>query len=577
MNTGYHPWNYQQWSQQTTDTSQQTAAPPTVKIKPDFSTTQESQTSTETSQETQTPQQSLTQDPKTQQPNGQQSMYQNYYYPYYNQYQYAYQYGQYSYPYQWNTQNAHWSYNTAPPPQQSPINPTVAPITTAPTQAAPPKAAPKKHPLHKSVPKAKAGANPKITFNIFNNKAPKEPPKKKRKVDKKNDVQKDELPHNVKEYISRSFAKCNDEEDKTAMHKLLRSILTASISENTLKDIDWDKRPLPLLPREQKKEKKEPEIHLDNQMNFLWKEDKRRLRQNRFQMLQQPKPSAFETNTTATTASTSTENVDWNKMGIQGTCTNLEKNYFRLTSIPDPSTIRPEPILKQSLDLIKSTWDVKDWNWCCEQLKSIRQDLTVQGIRNHFTVEVYETHARFCLENGDIAEYNQCQTQLKELYKIPGVSGKLTEFTAYRILYSLCDSFQMASILLELTDEMMKSEPIYHALQMREAFVINNYHRFFKLYSSTPNMGQYLLDLTIIASFRLKALKIITISSRPSVDVAFVSQELGFEDVKEFVEFAEKRGVVFLQGKNEIDCKVSFLRLNEYESQQKKSKLLTDE
>jgi|EP01046_Picozoa_sp_COSAG06_P025430 hypothetical protein len=54
---------------------------------------------------------------------------------------------------------------------------------------------------------------------------------------------------------------------------------------------------------------------------------------------------------------------------------------------------------------------LRDYEWCSDQMKAIRQDLTLQNIKDAFAAEVYESHARLALENRDYSNYKQCQVR----------------------------------------------------------------------------------------------------------------------------------------------------------------------
>jgi hypothetical protein len=245
---------------------------------------------------------------------------------------------------------------------------------------------------------------------------------------------------------------------------------------------------------------------------------------------------------------TMTEEIDWDKMTVKGTSTTLEKEYFRLTRVPDPATVRPEAVLKQSFQMVKERWkNTEDWDYVCEQMKSIRQDLTVQSIKNEFAVEVYETHARLCLENGDIIEFNQCQSNLKVLYNM-GVPGNVMEFTAYRILYLLYERNNSSLVILykDLTKEMKGNAYIKHAMQVERAFFLQDYHRFFNLYDKAPNMGPYIME-ALFDDMRFIALKVMSKSFRPEVPFEFIIKELHFENEEECKKYLEEHGAVLEQ------------------------------
>ncbi|KJZ80035.1 hypothetical protein HIM_00749 [Hirsutella minnesotensis 3608] len=246
---------------------------------------------------------------------------------------------------------------------------------------------------------------------------------------------------------------------------------------------------------------------------------------------------------------------------IVGTSEVLEKKYLRLTAPPVPSNVRPERVLRQTLDLLKKKWRKEgNYSYICDQFKSMRQDLTVQHIKNDFTVSVYEIHARIALEKGDVGEYNQCQTQLRSLYGL-GLKGNPVEFKAYRILYFIhtANRTGLNDTMADLTAAEKEERPIKHALAVRSALALGNYHKFFQLYMETPNMGAYLLDMFVVRE-RLAALCNICKGYKPDVKLRFLTEELAFESDTEAAQFIldhqgqhlleEREGhIAFLSGK----------------------------
>jgi hypothetical protein len=260
--------------------------------------------------------------------------------------------------------------------------------------------------------------------------------------------------------------------------------------------------------------------------------------------------------------------------GAVGTNTSLEKSYLRLTEAPSMATVRPPHVLDQALGLVKSKWVAnKNYEYAKDQLKSIRQDLTVQHISDGDLVrETYQTHARIALECGDLAEYNQCQAVLKTLHaaslermlanaskssskKKATEKRKRTfserkrdsheetlegsddhaEFTAYRLIYAAGagnKNERSAVLLRELRDvpKALKSHPfVRHALQVCEARASSNFHRFFVLRRDAPRMASHLMDI-MVPDVRDRAIRAMLRAYAPTIPIDFIASTLGFPD-----------------------------------------------
>ncbi|XP_017414574.1 SAC3 family protein A isoform X4 [Vigna angularis] len=206
-------------------------------------------------------------------------------------------------------------------------------------------------------------------------------------------------------------------------------------------------------------------------------------------------------------ASKAVEDIDWDALTVKGTCQEIEKRYLRLTSAPDPATVRPEEVLEKALLMVKNSQ--KNYLYKCDQLKSIRQDLTVQRIRNQLTVK--------------------CQSQLTTLYA-EGIEGSDMEFAAYNLLCVIMHSNNnrdLVSSMARLSLEAKKDEAVKHALAVRAAVTSGNYIAFFRLYKEAPNLNTCLMDL-YVEKMRYKAVTCMCRSYRPTLPVSYISQVLGF-------------------------------------------------
>ncbi|KAF1813276.1 SAC3/GANP family protein [Eremomyces bilateralis CBS 781.70] len=219
---------------------------------------------------------------------------------------------------------------------------------------------------------------------------------------------------------------------------------------------------------------------------------------------------------------------------VIGTNEDLEKKYFRLTSAPKPEAVRPQRVLENSLKFLKKKWrEGASYPYICDQFKSMRQDLTVQHLKNEFTVSVYELHARIALEKGDLGEYNQCQTQLRALYA-QGLQGHPTEFLAYRILYFIhtANKTDLNDVLAELTPAEKDDVSVKHALDVRSAIALGNYHKLFRLFIDPPNMSGYIMD-RFIDRERVSALAKMGRGYKRALSLRFLAEELAFESVQQ--------------------------------------------
>jgi len=245
----------------------------------------------------------------------------------------------------------------------------------------------------------------------------------------------------------------------------------------------------------------------------------------------------------------------------KGTSTVLEKAYLRLTKEPDASIIRPEAILKKTLELLLTKWHNKEvtYDYIADQFRSLRQDLTVQQIKNEFTARVYEENIRICLECDDINYFNQCQSQLMDLYRQGVVSENKPEFLCYRIIYYTLGEANndLNKALTGLSEQDFASKEIAFAMRLRHHYTTGNTKAFFQMYKRGFLLTRNLIEM-FIHRIRILSLRIITKSFGEKISAQYLSELLGFDSVEKFIEFITASKGILSEDKQFLMNKESF-------------------
>ena len=264
-----------------------------------------------------------------------------------------------------------------------------------------------------------------------------------------------------------------------------------------------------------------------------------------------------------------TNDQDWFREAVIGQSTKLEKSYFRLTSEPQAHEVRTLDTCKKAYSRLMNLWSkTQDYRYIGDQFKALRQDLKVQHIKTKFTICVYEDNAKICLQVADFSEYNQCQGQLKELYRLnPAFCKNFVEFLEYRLLYNaVTKNYAGINDILKENRQFLNHERIKIGLKIVRSLQRMDFETFFKCYENIDFYGRCVLDQI---KFKVRYCALITIINSCSPMKYPLSRFKNlclFKSIKECKQYLKDCHCSLIKIGNEwqIDCKSSKPNIIEY-------------
>ncbi|KAI0557293.1 SAC3/GANP [Gracilaria domingensis] len=253
------------------------------------------------------------------------------------------------------------------------------------------------------------------------------------------------------------------------------------------------------------------------------------------------------------------------------------KKYRRSAAISEeqkPEEVRPPDVLARTMDHLKKVCDSKQaefyeiHNFVRDRTRSIRQDFTLQGVRDDCCIKIHEESVRFHImsehrlfgtnparfsSKQNLEQLDKCLISLREMYDLRREQNLQTspnepEMQAYYILTQMSDPQTCVQLWTGFAKDVRRSRPVRFALEVVKAAggQFANPVKFFSCVQRAPYLTACLMH-SRFTPMRVQALRLLnstygSTSSRDEIAIDTLAKQLCFEDEQEARQFCELLG-----------------------------------
>ena len=242
----------------------------------------------------------------------------------------------------------------------------------------------------------------------------------------------------------------------------------------------------------------------------------------------------------------------------------LEKNYERLdiSSNINKNNYRDLNTLKMSFNFIKEKYNKnKDYSYIINQLKSIRQELLLQNIKNEFSINVYEESVKLAIENNDIPNLSISISYLiNDLYTFFLNNNFIQFFRLYLIYTSIYDIKEISIILTTKHYKKNKNE-LKDIIKIIKFINQKSYINAIKEISLLKNEIEKKLFINIFPKIKLLSIIIMCYGYFTSIPILFIQNKLLFQNEKDCLKFLKEKNAIIDEELNNLLCRNSIKNL----------------